>query len=161
MTIRKTTRADLPQVMAIYAAAREFMRETGNASQWGANHPARSLIEADIAAGKSYVCTGAGQMLAVFYFSVERDPTYAVIRDGEWLNDAPYGVVHRIASAGTVRGVGAYCIDWCFEACGNVRIDTHEANLPMQKVLARLGFSRCGTVTLEDGDLRIAYQKCR
>ena len=43
--------------------------------------------------------------------------------------------------------------------CGNLRIDTHEKNIPMQGCLAKNGFARCGIIYLEDGDPRIAYQK--
>ena len=39
----------------------------------------------------------------------------------------------------------------------NIRIDTHEKNLTMQKALARQGFVRCGLVRLREGE-RIAYQ---
>jgi hypothetical protein len=31
---------------------------------------------------------------------IGKDPTYAVIENGNWLNDEPYGVIHRIASNG-------------------------------------------------------------
>ena len=39
----------------------------------------------------------------------------------------------------------------------NLRIDTHEKNLTMQKALTRQGFVRCGLVRLREGE-RIAYQ---
>lgn len=39
-------------------------------------------------------------MVGTFCFIVGEDPTYAVIDNGKWLNDAPYGVIHRMASNG-------------------------------------------------------------
>ena len=66
------------------------------------------------------------------------DPTYAVIYDGAWPSDEPYGVVHRIASAGTVKGAGAYCLNWAFEQCQNLRIDTHKDNFVMQNLLKKV-----------------------
>jgi len=165
--IRKTTPADLNAVMKIYAQAQAEMIESGNPYQWGDAHPPRALIEADIAAGKSYVLADEmGWIFAVFYFAVEDDPTYTHI-DGAWLDaDAPYGVVHRIARAPEARGAGAACMEWAFARCGNVRIDTMEANTPMQKMLARLGYTRCGIIRLglfDDAamDERIAYQKVK
>ena len=88
------------------------------------------------------------------------EPTYRHIEDGAWLDDSPYGVVHRIASDGSVKGVGAFCIDWAFRQCGHLRIDTHGDNTVMQNLLARLGFRRCGTIYVEEDDFpRFAYEK--
>ncbi|MDR0906083.1 MAG: GNAT family N-acetyltransferase [Oscillospiraceae bacterium] len=160
MMIRKTITDDLAEVMRIYAGAREFMRESGNPAQWGDTHPARELSERDIAEGKSYVCVEDGGIAAVFYFGVERDPIYDTI-DGAWLNDEPCGVVHRLAKRRDVKGAGAFCIDWCFERCGNIKIDTHRDNAPMQKLLGKLGFAYCGVVQMPDGGERIAFQKSK
>ena len=55
--------------------------------------------------------------------------------------------------------MAAECIRFAYERCGNLRIDTHEKNIPMQRCLAKNGFARCGIIYLEDGDPRIAYQK--
>ena len=86
------------------------------------------------------------------------DPTYEVIQ-GAWLNDRPYCAVHRVASRGEVPGVATQILTWCLEFCGNVRIDTHDDNLPMQRVLEKNGFVHCGRIWIEDGSPRIAYQK--
>ena len=99
-----------------------------------------------------------GDIRAVFYFAVEEDPTYGYI-DGAWMNDSPYGVIHRIAVGQSGRGAAAECFQFAYERCGNLRIDTHEKNIPMQRCLAKNGFRRCGIIYLEDGDPRIAYQK--
>ena len=54
--IRKTLDTDIPAVMAIYDAARAFMRAHGNATQWPEGTPSAEQLAADIAAGGSYVC---------------------------------------------------------------------------------------------------------
>ena len=158
MHIRKTTAADLNAVMEIYAYAQEFMRESGNAGQWGNVHPPRNLIEEDVRAGVSYVCEENGKIRAVFMLSHDPDPTYTKI-DGAWVNDAPYCVIHRIARARDAKGAGAFCINWCYENFGNIRIDTHKDNAPMIKMLTRLGFVRCGIIWLANGNERVAFQK--
>ena len=33
--------------------------------------------------------------------------------DGIWQNNSPYGVIHRLAGDGSVKGIGAHCINWC------------------------------------------------
>ena len=62
------------------------------------------LILRDISAGNSYVCEEHGNIIAVFYYKEGDDPTYARIFSGQWLNELPYGAVHRITSDGTVKG---------------------------------------------------------
>ena len=75
------------------------------------------------------------------------------------VDDAPYGVVHRITARQGTKGVASYCLNWCFARCGNLRIDTHRKNLPMQRALARNGFVYCGEIYVRDGSERIAFQK--
>ena len=159
MVIRKSERRDLEQIMALYEEARAFMRENGNPSQWGNSHPPREMIEADIAAGKSYVCMEGGQIAATFYFAVEEDPTYRRIEQGAWLCGGTYGVVHRITARQGVRGAASFCLAWCYEQCGNIRIDTHRDNQPMRRCLERNGFIYCGVIHIADGSERIAFQK--
>ena len=72
------------------------MADHGNPTQWGNTYPPKSLIEQDIRDGVSYVCEEAGQLLAVFFYKKGRDDTYAKIYEGQWLNEDPYGVVHRM-----------------------------------------------------------------
>ena len=158
MTIRKTTMEDIPAVMEIYAEARAYMRETGNPDQWQGNHPPQGLIEQDIQAGNSYVCVNNNEIAAVFYFNIEEDPTYGKI-DGSWLNDKPYGVVHRIARGSNGKGAAAFCMEWCFAKHPNIRIDTHRDNAAMLALLERLGFTYCGIIWLANGDERMAFQK--
>ena len=56
MRIRKSTRADLPRLMEIYAYAREFMAETGNPHQLGdSGNPKQETLEQDIERGTGYV----------------------------------------------------------------------------------------------------------
>ena len=159
MLIRKTIFSDIETVMQIYAEARDFMRENGNPTQWK-NPPPRVLIERDILAGKSYVCADENEtVIAVFYFNVEREPAYESI-DGEWLDNGESGVIHRIAKRrGAPKGVGTFCINWCLDRCGNIKIDTHENNAPMRKLLNNLGFVYCGIVRYDNGGERIAFQK--
>lgn len=159
MEIRKTTLSELDQVMSIYERARGFMAEHGNPTQWGTTEPKREKVEQDIIDGKSYVCVENDQIAAVFYFAPGPDSTYLKIYEGQWLNEKNYSVVHRIASAGTVKGAGSFCLDWAFEQCKNLRIDTHRNNLVMQNLLKKNGFSYCGIIYLADGAERFAYQK--
>ena len=99
------------------------------------------------------------ELVGVFCFSQEPDPNYIVIENGEWLDNKPYGVIHRIASNGKIKGLADKCISWCFKRCPNLRVDTHEDNFIMQKIFQRNGFHKCGTIYVQNGTPRIAYQK--
>ena len=164
MQIRKSTEQDLGRMLEIYAVARRFMAEHGNPNQWGPRGwPPEALLRRDIESGRSYVCLNdAGRVVGTFFFDQGADiePTYRQIADGAWLDDGPYGVVHRIASDGSERGVGAYCLSWAYAQCGHLRIDTHGDNTVMQGLLGKLGFVHCGTIYVyEDNDPRLAYEK--
>ena len=159
MEIRKTQIDDLDIVMGIYESARSFMSQNGNPDQWGNNYPPTDLIKNDISDGNSYVCLDNGRIVCVFAYIEGIDPTYVEIYEGTWLNDEPYGVVHRIASSGAVKGTASYCLNWSLEKCRNLKIDTHEDNKVMQNLLSKNGFTRCGIIYLENGSKRIAFQK--
>ena len=151
MKIRKSVPQDLARIMDIYAYARSFMAQHGNPNQWGAtNWPPEALIRQDIAEGCSYVCTNdAGSIIGTFFYTCGPDiePTYREITDGSWLDASPYGVVHRIASDGSEKGIGMFCLDWA-------------DNTVMQNLVKKAGFVHCGTIYVaEDNDPRLAYEK--
>ena len=115
MRIRHSTEKDLDRIMEIYGFARKYMAEHDNPNQWGpTNWPPVELIRSDIRNGSSYVCLNEEEkVIGTFFFIQGKDiePTYRKITDGEWLEDSPYGVVHRIAGDGSERGIGAFCIN--------------------------------------------------
>ncbi len=164
MEIRHSAEGDLPRIMALYARARAFMAAHGNPNQWGPTcWPPEALIREDIRRGHSYVCTNdAGAVVGVFYFIQGEDiePTYRDITEGAWLDDSPYGVVHRIAGDGSEKGIGAFCLNWAYDRCGHLRIDTHGDNRVMQGLLKKLGFVHCGTIYVEEDEYpRLAFEK--
>lgn len=155
--IRQATVRDLDGVMALYAGARAFMRQNGNPSQWPEGYPARESVEQALGDGSLYVLENGGELAAVFTFAIGQEAPYDAIR-GHWLTDTvPYGTLHRLAVGRQGGGLGAVCIEYAKARCHDLRIDTHEDNLPMQRLLARLGFVRCGIIDYGDEGTRIAY----
>ena len=122
--IRKTLDTDIPAVMAIYDAARAFMRAHGNATQWPEGTPSAEQLAADIAAGGSYVCEVDGRVVATFAFLPGPDECYDVIEDGQWRSDTPYAVLHRVASDGTVHGIAAAMFAFAKECADHLRTRT-------------------------------------
>lgn len=162
MEIRRARLEELNEIMDLYEQARQFMRRSGNLDQWTGGQPGRELIEGDIRAGHCYLAIEGGETAGVFCFFCGRDaePVYAVI-DGAWLDDGPYGVLHRVASSGRAKGLVAACADWCLDRCPSLRIDTHRDNRPMRRALERCGFRYCGAVDYGAAGERLAYQKLR
>ena len=159
MTVRNTTIDDLLEIEAIYARARQFMRETGNPDQWKDSHPARELILHDFEAQTGFCLVDErGKIRGVFAFILGEDPTYARIDGAGWLNDKPYGTIHRVASDGTRKGILEEVLEFCKSKTGNIRIDTYKDNIVMQNALTKAGFTRCGIIYLANGDPRIAFQ---
>ena len=159
MLIRKTTHADIEAIAEIYKAAKQFMREAGNANQWNDDYPNAKTATDDMESGIGHVCEDDGEIVAVFAFDINNEPTYNVIYNGAWLNDAPYAYIHRIAVKKHGKGIVDFCFAECFKKHQNLKIDTHMDNIPMQKVLVRNGFKLCGIIHLENGEERLAFQK--
>jgi len=162
MFIKKATIQDLPRLLEIYQNARNFMAQNGNPKQWGETWPPADLAKQNILDGTSYVCQDNGNIVGTFFFRIGRniEPCYNNIKNGYWFNDTPYGVIHRLASAENKRGVGTFCLSWCFEQCGHLRADTHPDNLPMRRLLLKCGFKYCGLINIEHDDMpRLAFEK--
>jgi len=157
MTIRPATSEDLPALLELYADARAFMANCGNPNQWGSSHPPVSRLELDIQDGVGYVAIEQETLAAAFALLPSPDPTYSFI-EGSWPNERPYGVVHRMACRLRGRGIASACLDWCKKRYDTLRIDTHQDNRPMKRLVSANGFSYCGVIYLENGDPRLAYQ---
>ena len=150
----------MPVIMRLIDEARGIMRSCGNVNQWIDGYPSEETILQDINNGHGYLYEQqGGEALAYFAFIPGPEPTYKEIFDGQWLDDAPYHVVHRLASTASSHGVFNDVMDYCMGVAGNLRIDTHRDNVIMHHVIDRYGFTYCGIIYLLNGDERLAYQK--
>lgn len=172
-TIRKATAGDLPEIFRIYARAREFMKANGNESQWGLPSPGKTVSPAEdkirdnVEKGLQLICMAEGdadctdctggrdapQVAATFAFTIGiPESAYSSIYDGSWPDDGnePYGVVHSFATSGTVKGAGKFCLAWCLDRCGYLKIDTHPNNKPMRSLLEKCGFTYCGKILMPE-----------
>ena len=123
-------------------------------------YPSEELISNEIKASHSFVCENEqGELVGTFCYIEGIDPTYLKIYEGEWLNDEPYAVIHRMASNGKQKGISTECLKWAFAHCDNIRIDTHRDNIVMQNLLKKHGFKQCGIIYISNGTERIAFHK--
>lgn len=149
--------SDLDRILEIYQIAKEYMRKNGNPNQWNGSYPDRETLQVDIEKQRLYVCKKEDMIYGVFVLLLEKEPTYDYVEGGQWLNDEPYGTIHRIASSGEIKGMFEICLDFCRKKVANIRVDTHHDNHTMQHLAQKYGFQRCGMIFLKNGSPRIAY----
>lgn len=156
--IRQAKEQDVAEILRIYAAARAFMRASGNLTQWTGGYPSKEIVRADMEKGVSWVLENAcSRLCAVFALIPGDDPTYARI-EGAWLDNSPYATIHRAASDGTVHGTFRTMLDFARTRYNHLRADTHADNIPMQNCLQKNRFTYCGIIYLADGSPRRAYE---
>lgn len=159
MIIRKATYDDLDTMQEIFRCAREYMKKEGNPNQWGDSRLPLFLIEKDMNLGTSYIIEENGEAVGTFSYTIGIEPTYVKIYEGKWLNDKPYGTIHRIASNGKIKGIFNIVLDFVSKFGVDIRIDTHENNKTMLKHLKESGFIKCGIIYIDNGTSRIAFHK--
>ena len=154
MNIRLATALDADRIFEIYEYARAYMKAHGNPNQWGDNRPEKSLTKDDIKNQRCYVMEDEGHIFACFVFTIEFEKEYEAICPSK----VEYGVIHRVASDGSKRGIVERIVDFAKGKANLIRIDTHEDNKTMQNCIERQNFKRLGIIYLEDGSPRILYE---
>jgi ribosomal protein S18 acetylase RimI-like enzyme len=167
MRISLANTSHLPSMLQIVSDAQNYLASLG-IDQWQNGYPNEEVLLNDITNNESYcVSDEKGRIMGITMFTHRPEPTYHSI-DGNWLtsDDAVYGVIHRLAVSNRFRSHGV--AKFIFEQCEtqlkankvpSMRIDTHEENKGMQKLISQLGYEYCGVILLENGDKRLAYEK--
>ena len=168
MEIKRTNREDIDTLMPIFEEARKTIASLG-IDQWQNGYPSRQVIQEDVKLMQSYFVTSDGETVGTFALIEDGEPTYDRIFDGAWLSGDKkdtYFAIHRVAISVKCRGKGisTQIIDYCAEKARksgkiSLRIDTHEGNIVMRKMLEKHGFICCGKIFLSDGEPRVAYEK--
>jgi hypothetical protein len=136
------------------------MRSYGNTFQWPDGYPRDDMFKKDIELGGSHVMLDdRGEVVGTFALLPSPEVTYNKIYNGQWLDDEPYYVIHRIASFPDAHGIFKSIMEFSFAHESNIRIDTHKNNHIMQHNILKHGFTYCGIIHLASGDERLAYQK--
>ena len=153
---RRSTPADLADMLAIVEAGKAFLRQQG-VDQWQRGDPSEAGLLQDITAGESWVLCQEGRVMGTLALVFRPDPSYAVIQ-GAWGSSQPYAALHRVGMHPDARGTGlaAQLMEGVVSQCqkqgfGYLRVDTHAQNLPMQRFLLKSGFTARGDLTLVEG----------
>ena len=161
MRIILADESHLKAIIKVIDLAKQIMIANGNKTQWINGYPSEEIILQDIKQNHAYVIMNNEVIEGYFCFlrGENPEPTYSSIEDGKWLNKDSYGVIHRLASSGRIKGIAAACFDFCFSQINNIKVDTHENNIPMQNYFNKIGFEYCGIIYVNDGSPRKAFQK--
>lgn len=158
--IRHSNKEDIDAIMHILDTARLIMRCNGNNTQWINGYPDKDTIVEDIKNRNHYIVDYNNISIAVFSFMKGPDITYNRIFEGNWLDkDNNYFVIHRVGKLPQYTNVMNEILNYCFQITNNIRMDTHENNHIMQKLLEKYGFTYCGIIRLLNGEERLAYQR--
>lgn len=166
LKIKPATKEALGDIQAVFAQARAAIAALG-IDQWQDGYPNDARLLSDMEAGMGYVLCRDGRIEGYFALMTTPDPTYAYIEGGAWLTEGEhYVTLHRVALSDALRGTGAADLAVSFAVARalrtgahSVRIDTHQGNARMRRFLDKQGFLACGTIYLESGDPRVAYER--
>ena len=165
MYLRKSNEKDLREIMKIISQAQAYFKEN-EINQWQNNYPNIVTIISDINKNESYVLVEQEDIIATSVISFNGEKNYENIYNGQWLTNEKFAVIHRIAVSNNHKGKGIaaqilkYVESMCREkGINSIKIDTHEDNISMQKLLKKSGFKYCGIILLEDRSERIAFEK--
>ena len=165
MNIRLAKLSDLPRLLEIADGAVQVLKEQGSPQWQNGYGPTEDKLRADIEQQWLYVLENQ-QVLAFAALVPGVDEVYTNIREGQWEGTAEYLSVHRFAVSkeASGKGLAKLLLSKMIEVASHkgvydVRIDTHELNIGMQKAILSNGFIYRGKVTfpIPDGD-RKAYQ---
>jgi GNAT superfamily N-acetyltransferase len=165
MNFRQSVKEDIEDILNIIKQAQVSLKEAG-IDQWQNNYPNYETINRDIDHKESYVLLDGNDIVATTALSFRGEKTYQTIYEGQWLSASGYAVIHRIAVNQNYKGSGFaskiihYVEKICLEkGVASIKVDTHEKNVSMQRLLGKNNFEYCGIIYLEDGSKRVAFEK--
>lgn len=160
---RKAIASEIPQIWTIIQQA-IVRRKNDGSQQWQDGYPNENVIRIDIEKGIGYVLTDDNTIVGYAAILFNDEPAYEQL-NGTWLTNGDFVVVHRVAISDDYLGKGlAQKIFFFTEDLAidnnifSIKVDTNFDNLPMLKILEKLGYTYCGEVTFR-GSMRKAFEK--
>ena len=163
--LRKTTTEDLMQVMEIIHQGKAYLKANG-VDQWQNGYPNEQVIREDIENGYGFVLEYQENIVGTIALSFDGEPWYETIREGQWLSNDAFLVIHRMAVSHEMRHtqVATEMLRQAEQLCAkahirSIKIDTHADNVVMQRFVKKNGFKYCGVVILGKEGERLAFEK--
>lgn len=163
MTLRKATSSEALIIWEILQQAIAQRKQDGS-EQWQDGYPNEQTVHDDIADGVAYVLVDKNEIVAYAAIIFGIEPAYNDIK-GKWLSNEDYVVIHRVATSNKMKGKGvATRLFKMIEVLAvehkvySIKVDTNFDNIPMLRILDKLGYTYCGEVFF-NGSPRRAYEK--
>ena len=165
--IRKAELKDIDKIMEIIKDAKDLLKSNGS-KQWNTKdgYPNKDTIKTDISNNWLYLYEE--EQIKGIIAILGHDENYDEI-NGAWLDNKEYLSLHRLAVKKEFYGqnIGKKLLQFAESfarenSIFSIRVDTHDFNVPMQKVLQKSGYTFCGIIKLKrtaEDNLRKAYQK--
>jgi GNAT superfamily N-acetyltransferase len=160
---RKATPSEIPQIWTIIQQA-ILRRKNDGSQQWQDGYPNEDVIKQDITKGIGYVLTDDNIVIGYVAIIFNDEPAYELIK-GTWLTNEEFVVVHRVAISddylrkGLAQKIFLFTEDLAIDNnIFSIKVDTNFDNIPMLKIIEKLGYSYCGEVYFR-GDARKAFEK--
>jgi GNAT superfamily N-acetyltransferase len=160
---RQASASEVPQIWEIIQQA-IVRRKNDGSQQWQDGYPNEDVIKQDITKGIGYVLIDDNIVAGYAAILFNDEPAYEQLK-GTWLTNGDFAVVHRVAISDDYLGKGLAQKLFLFAedlAKGNnvlsIKVDTNFDNIPMLKILEKLGYTYCGEVTFR-GSFRRAFEK--
>jgi GNAT superfamily N-acetyltransferase len=161
--LRHASASEVPQIWDIIRQA-IVRRKNDGSQQWQDGYPNEDVIKQDITKGIGYVLIDDNIVAGYAAILFNDEPAYEQLK-GTWLTNGDFAVVHRVAISDDYLGKGLAQKIFLFVedlAKGNnvfsIKVDTNFDNIPMLKILEKLGYTYCGEVTFR-GSFRKAFEK--
>ena len=158
--------SDLDWIMASIEGCR-LQLASHQSGQWQSGEPSYKTIQEDIQNHRYYLFKVDGQLVGGTAV-LTHEPAYDQLRQGAWLNQNRYVVLHRFFIAPPAQGnhygfrllqeIETLARKSPFQVT-DIRLDTHALNEPMRRLLAKMSYQLCGEVDLPGAGLRLVYHK--
>ena len=163
--IRKPTKKDIPSIMEMINDAKAALR-TARVDQWQDGYPNEEIIKDDIERGIGHLVVEGNIPVGYGALKFGKEPAYARIYKGKWQSEEPYAVISRLVTHRDYKrkGVCGFMFNHFEMQCilndtSWLRVDTHEKNAPMNKLIVKNGFTRSGAVYIRPKVERTAFEK--
>ena len=160
---RQPSASEAPQIWKIIQQA-IVRRKNDGSQQWQDGYPNEDVIKQDITKGIGYVLIDDNIVAGYAAILFNDEPAYEQLK-GTWLTNGDFAVVHRVAISDDYLGKGLAQKLFLFAEdlakrnnIFSIKVDTNFDNIPMLKILEKLGYTYCGEVTFR-GSFRKAFEK--
>ncbi len=164
LKLRQADHRDLPEIIVIIDLARKAMKAHGS-GQWQDGTPTAQTIANDINNQQFFVATLNKHIVGCMAL-LDYEEGYDVLLEGAFIHHDKYKVIHRFATHQDFvnNGIAGFMLEEAeliakAKAVNLIRIDTHQKNIPMMRLLDKHGYVNCGKTLIEKNKLRVVFEK--